>query len=271
MDTVRIQKALDAMKSVAPIVGHYLKREITAPANHQEFQQEAANKLWKFNNALDELETALAAYSSSETGVPDELEIQEFGSHCAAKVQNLLTDRYTNSQKLVGGIIAQELRMWLQQAAAAPAEEMRAALIDIKTNWWDKHYTADVFDGSSGDDGALEIVRLRNVINSALGAAPKETASRKVYPCGTEATGSDNLPKSCPVHGDNCTPLSAVLSNEKYSEESTKLAREAADAARKEIAPQGKHICCWERENPHRCILCCQCGKKFVPREDRQS
>lgn len=26
---------------------------------------------------------------------------------------------------------------------------------------------------------------------------------------------------------------------------------------------QGKHICCWERENPHRCILCCQCGKKF--------
>jgi hypothetical protein len=30
-------------------------------------------------------------------------------------------------------------------------------------------------------------------------------------------------------------------------------------------APQGKHICCWERENPHRCILCCQCGKKFEP------
>lgn len=26
--------------------------------------------------------------------------------------------------------------------------------------------------------------------------------------------------------------------------------------------PQGKHVCCWERENPHRCILCCQCGKK---------
>jgi hypothetical protein len=26
--------------------------------------------------------------------------------------------------------------------------------------------------------------------------------------------------------------------------------------------PQGKHICCWERENPHRCILCCQCGKR---------
>jgi len=31
--------------------------------------------------------------------------------------------------------------------------------------------------------------------------------------------------------------------------------------------PQGKHICCWERENPHRCILCCQCGKKFEPRD----
>ena len=25
---------------------------------------------------------------------------------------------------------------------------------------------------------------------------------------------------------------------------------------------QGKHICCWERKNPHRCILCCQCGKR---------
>ena len=38
------------------------------------------------------------------------------------------------------------------------------------------------------------------------------------------------------------------------------------------LISQRKHICCWERENPHRCILCCQCGKKceLVPPGENQ-
>jgi hypothetical protein len=36
--------------------------------------------------------------------------------------------------------------------------------------------------------------------------------------------------------------------------------------------PEGKHICCWEREiDQHRCILCCQCGKRFDGAQDTDS
>lgn len=50
---------------------------------------------------------------------------------------------------------------------------MAEALQELRDAWWDKHYPADVFDGSSGDEGALEVVRLREVIYQALSAAPK--------------------------------------------------------------------------------------------------
>ena len=50
--------------------------------------------------------------------------------------------------------------------------ELRDALKEMKSHW-DRWYPADVFDGSSGDEGALEIVRLRGVISEAL-EAPSE-------------------------------------------------------------------------------------------------
>ncbi len=34
--------------------------------------------------------------------------------------------------------------------------------------WWYRHYPEGVFDGSSGDEGALEVVRIRNMLRAAI-------------------------------------------------------------------------------------------------------
>jgi len=89
-------------------------------------EEDIARSAWNQGKVVARAAAAPPPTASFRTRVADELELQEFGSHCATKVQKLLTNKYTNSQMLVGGIIAQELRIWFDALLSEAEPQPRA-------------------------------------------------------------------------------------------------------------------------------------------------
>ena len=66
----------------------------------------------------------------------------------------------------------------------AQAAAMREALGGFKV-WWDSVYPKDIFTGESGDYGALEVVRLRELLEQAApeaGKSPIEATLKETIP-----------------------------------------------------------------------------------------
>jgi hypothetical protein len=47
---------------------------------------------------------------------------------------------------------------------AMPEIQATQQLIEMITEWWDKLYPEDIFDGSSGDDGAVFVSSIRELL-----------------------------------------------------------------------------------------------------------
>ncbi len=56
----------------------------------------------------------------------------------------------------------------------AQRDRLLGACRNVLETWWDRVYPEDVFDGSSGDEGALEVVRIRKMLRAAIAEARDE-------------------------------------------------------------------------------------------------
>ena len=59
-------------------------------------------------------------------------------------------------------------------------DRLLKACRNVLETWWDRHYPEDVFDGSSDEEGPLEVVRIRNMLRSAVAEASGEGRAIRV-------------------------------------------------------------------------------------------
>lgn len=76
--------------------------------------------------------------------------------------------------RLVGRAMKAEAE---RDATAEEARALREALEAVLRDVWDKWYPADIFTGESGDEGAVAVVKVREMIRAALSRTPTAHAA----------------------------------------------------------------------------------------------
>ena len=105
---------------------------------------------------------------------------------CASEIEELLdTSSPVEAARWIREMVKECSDLHIENGRLeAQAAAMREALGGFKV-WWDSVYPKDIFTGESGDYGALEVVRLRELLEQAApeaGKSPIEATLKETIP-----------------------------------------------------------------------------------------
>lgn len=92
-------------------------------------------------------------------------------------------------------LFTQSQASWTEAAIVKAVEgyaELLAACENILETWWNRHYPPDIFDGSSGDEGALEVVRIRAMLEAAIAHAHNRDGQVKELEGGEDGNHNED-------------------------------------------------------------------------------
>jgi hypothetical protein len=158
---LRTREAAEALDSVESIVEFYLKREISAPANHQEFAREAEEKLTKFRAAK-----ALLSTSGTAALEAHDAELRKEAYRQCAKDYEPIFDRHEREHQA-------EMADKVKQAVLAELEDFSKTLDE--SDW-------AAARSNTGDDELMRrILKYRAAASQATPAV-----SQKCWRCGKD-------------------------------------------------------------------------------------